>query len=401
MKKRIFIAVQYLEIGGAERSLVEMLRAVDYERCDIDLFVYRHSGELMDKLPAKMNLQPEIPAYRSLTIPIKEAVAKGHWFVALGRLLAKWKAKRNERKLRSKESIVIFQYVANYTTPFLPSLKKFGRYDLAISYLTPHNIVRDKVEANEKWAWVHTDYSYVGVDVEAELPVWATYDRIATVSEDVAKSFIGIFPSLKEKIFVFENILSEKTVREQANLNQNASDLNDIQRFEGIKLCSVGRFGYAKAFDRAVEICRLLVDSGISLRWYLIGYGGDEPLIRQAIIRFGMEGHFIILGKKSNPYPYMAACDIYVQPSRYEGKAVTVREAQILCKPVVITAYNTAHSQLKDGIDGAIVPNGTEGAAKGLADFIHNKELQNSIINYLVKHHYGNEDEVEKLYSNI
>ena len=401
MKKRIFIAVQYLEIGGAERSLVEMLRAVDYERCDIDLFVYRHSGELMDKLPAKMNLQPEIPAYRSLTIPIKEAVAKGHWFVALGRLLAKWKAKRNERKLRSKESIVIFQYVANYTTPFLPSLKKFGRYDLAISYLTPHNIVRDKVEANEKWAWVHTDYSYVGVDVEAELPVWATYDRIATVSEDVAKSFIGIFPSLKEKIFVFENILSEKTVREQANLNQNASDLNDIQRFEGIKLCSVGRFSYAKAFDRAVEICRLLVDSGISLRWYLIGYGGDEPLIRQAIIRFGMEGHFIILGKKSNPYPYMAACDIYVQPSRYEGKAVTVREAQILCKPVVITAYNTAHSQLKDGIDGAIVPNGTEGAAKGLADFIHNKELQNSIINYLVKHHYGNEDEVEKLYSNI
>lgn len=401
MKKRIFIAVQYLEIGGAERSLVEMLRAVDYERCDIDLFVYRHSGELMDKLPAKMNLQPEIPAYRSLTIPIKEAVAKGHWFVALGRLLAKWKAKLNERKVRSKESIVIFQYVANYTTPFLPSLKKFGRYDLAISYLTPHNIVRDKVEANEKWAWVHTDYSYVGVDVEAELPVWATYDRIATVSEDVAKSFIGIFPSLKEKIFVFENILSEKTVREQANLNQNASDLNDIQRFEGIKLCSVGRFSYAKAFDRAVEICRLLVDSGISLRWYLIGYGGDEPLIRQAIIRFGMEGHFIILGKKSNPYPYMAACDIYVQPSRYEGKAVTVREAQILCKPVVITAYNTAHSQLKDGIDGAIVPNGTEGAAKGLADFIHNKELQNSIINYLVKHHYGNEDEVEKLYSNI
>lgn len=399
MKKRIFIAIQYLEIGGAERSLVELLRAVDYERCAIDLFIYRHSGELRCNLPPEVNLLAENTTYSCLSIPIKKVVAKGHWLVAMGRLLAKWKAKRHSKRGESKEDITIFQYVADCTTPFLPSLKKYGRYDLAISYLTPHNIVRDKVEAKERWAWVHTDYSYVSVDVEAELPVWAAYDRIAAVSEDVAKSFIGIFPSLKEKVFVFENILSEKRVREQANLKQNASDLNEIQCFEGVKLCSVGRFSYAKAYDRAVEICRLLVDSGISLRWYLIGYGGDEPLIRQAIIRLGMERHFIILGKKSNPYPYIAACDIYVQPSRYEGKAVGVREAQVLGKPVVITSYNTAHSQLKDGIDGVIVPNDTEGAAKGLTDFIYNKELQHSIINYLEKHHYGNEDEVEKLYS--
>lgn len=40
---RIFIAIQYLEIGGAERSLIGLLNTLDYSRCQVDLFVYRHS----------------------------------------------------------------------------------------------------------------------------------------------------------------------------------------------------------------------------------------------------------------------------------------------------------------------------------------------------------------------
>ena len=62
-----------------------------------------------------------------------------------------------------------------------------------------------------------------------------------------------------------------------------------------------------------------------------------------------MEEHVLLLGKRTNPYPYIAACDIYAQPSRYEGKSVTVREAQMLCKPVAVTAYPTATSQVRDG----------------------------------------------------
>ena len=110
-----------------------------------------------------------------------------------------------------------------------------------------------------------------------------------------------------------------------------------------------------------------------------------------------MQEHFILLGKKLNPYPYIKACDGYVQPSRYEGKAVTVREAQILCKPVVITNYATALSQVQDGIDGVIVPNGVEGAATGIAAFLQDKQKQEQIVSYLQTHHYGNENEIKKL----
>ena len=84
-----------------------------------------------------------------------------------------------------------------------------------------------------------------------------------------------------------------------------------------------------------------------------------------------MEDNVILLGKRTNPYPYFRACDIYVQPSRYEGNPVTVHEALALGKPVVITAFPTAQVVVKDGVDGIVLPMDNDGFAKGLSRFIH------------------------------
>ena len=250
------------------------------------------------------------------------------------------------------------------------------------------------MRAKQKWAWIHTDYSFVGVDIKTELPIWAAFDRIISISEAVSKGFLSKFPSLNSKLLLIENILSEKMVREHSCVEIDAN----IFCGRDMKLCTVGRFSYPKAIDRAVLICKKIVDSGMDIIWYVVGYGGDEGLIRKVISENGMERHFILLGKQMNPYPYIKACDIYVQPSRYEGKAVTVREAQILEKPVVITNFPTASSQLVDGVDGIIVPNDVDGAAKGLMAFIKDVNKRNEIITYLHTHHYGNEEEVNKIY---
>ena len=148
-------------------------------------------------------------------------------------------------------------------------------------------------------------------------------------------------------------------------------------------------------------ICRRLVKSGLDVKWYIIGFGKDESLIHQKIAEAGMENHVIMLGKKDNPYPYIKACDVYVQPSRYEGKSITVREAQILCKPVVITNYATAKSQVIDGVDGVIVPMDNEACAQGILSVINNKELQERLMSHLSTHDYGNKSEVDKIYSLI
>ena len=399
-KPRIFIAMHYMEIGGAETALIGLLNALDPNRVDVDLFLYDHRGEMMQFIPEWVNLLPQIPKYSVLERPIVELVKRGFWGIAAARLWAKWLSQKAYKRSGSTlENNGGLDKMSKCTTPLLPRINQSVTYDLAISFLTPHRMVAEKVKAKKKIAWIHTDYTRVWVDAEDELKVWQKYDYVASISGDVTNTFLQVFPSLAPKIVEIENILSPTFVRKRAELQ----DVDKEIRHEGtITLLSVGRFSDAKNYDNVPDICKRLINkTKLNIRWYIIGYGGDEALIRQKIKEAGMEEHVILLGKRSNPYPYIKACDIYVQPSRYEGKSVTVREAQMLCKPVVVTNYPTAPSQIRSGIDGVIVPMDNEGCAHGLAEVICDKPLQERIIAHLKTHDYGNEAEVEKIYTLI
>lgn len=400
MKPKIFISMHYLEIGGAETALVGLLQCIDYTRYDVDLFLYAHRGEMMQFIPKEVNLLPEIKEYAHIECAMKQALRDGCWGVLYGRLKAKWLTRRYMAKKKAKESAACIQYVAECVSPYLPSLHSLGEYDLAISFLTPHNYVLDKVLAKKKICWIHTDYTIVDINVKQELPIWSAYDHVMSISPDVTKTTLQVMPSLKDKIVEMENLLSPAFVRKRAD----EGIVKEYEEEKAIKLLSIGRFCYQKNFENVADICRRVMavlneNKTVTIKWFLMGFGEDEDLVRQKIKEAGMERNVIILGKRSNPYPYIKACDIYVQPSRYEGKSVTVREAQMLCKPVVVTNYPTAPSQIRDGVDGRIVPTDNEGCATGLAEFILDNELQREIIGYLETHDYGNEAEIEKLYN--
>lgn len=396
--QKLFIAIHYLELGGAEISLIGLLQSLDYSKYVVDLFVYSHRGELMQFIPKEVNLLPEVKEYAQIERPLKDVVRDGYWKLAFARLKAKMQFRRYLRRNHPKDGSAILQYVSAAVSPHLPSLEYLGEYDLAISFLTPHNIVLEKVKAKKKAAWIHTDYSRIDVNTDMELPIWSSFDHIVSISQEVTKSFVSRFPSLQQKIIEIENILSAKFVRERAELISPQEVALEMKREEGeTVLLSVGRFCEAKNYDNVPDICRRIIEAGCPVKWYLIGYGGDEPLIRRKIAEAAMENNVIILGKKSNPYPYIKACDIYVQPSRYEGKSVTVREAQILCKPVVITDFTTAKSQVKDGIDGLIVPLDNEGCAAGIVGLIKDAEKQMSLIKYEQANDFGNEADSRKI----
>lgn len=396
-KPRILILIHYLEIGGAEISLIGLLNAIDKTKYDVDLFVYSHQGELMQLIPDGVNLLPENPKYSTLERPMKDVLREGYIDIVAARLLAKIRHRIYRRTHSiSGEDASIFQYVANCTTPLLPMVSN-KEYDLAISFLAPHNICLDKVRAKKKVAWIHTDYTRIHINKRLELPYWQPFDHIASISEAATEAFVKIFPELESKVIEVENILSPSFVQRRAN-----GVVEEIVPHNGVvNLLSVGRFCTAKNYDNLPFICKHLVEMGVNVRWYIIGFGGDEPLIRAKIAEAGMEKHVIILGKRSNPYPYIKACDIYVQPSRYEGKSVTVREAQMLCKPVVVTNYPTAPSQIENGVDGVIVPMDNRACAEGIKELIDDKELQDKIVTHLRSHDYGNEQEVEKIYKLI
>lgn len=394
MKPSILIFSQAMELGGAERSLLGLLDSIDYDRYDVDLFLMRHSGELMPYLNPKANLLPEIPQYAALAVPMASLIRNGQFGILCGRLQGKLAAQRfDKRHPSNKSSVAALTYSHKYTLRAMPQIS--GKtYDLAISFLTPHYFARERVKAKKYAAWIHTDYAALSLDRVTELAMWSKYDTICGVSEQTDKGFQAAFPELAGKVQIIENILPKELICHQAGESQA-----DMLSGESIELLSVGRFCDAKNFDSVPDICRRLTEAGLDVKWYLVGYGGDEPLIRRKIAEAGMQDRVIILGKKDNPYPYMRACDLYVQPSRYEGKAVTVREAQLLGKPVVITNYATSGSQLEDGVDGVIVPMDNAGCAAGIAALLRDPARMQQLSENCKKRDYTNSAEIEKIYA--
>jgi glycosyltransferase involved in cell wall biosynthesis len=193
-----------------------------------------------------------------------------------------------------------------------------------------------------------------------------------------------------------DNIISVELIKKLSN-EEMENPLKEDRRF---KLITVARLSHAKGIDNAIRALKILFNKGYrDLAWYVVGYGGDEAKLKDLIAKNQLCDHFILLGKKINPYPYIKAADLYVQPSRYEGKAVTVTEAQVLGKAIIITNYSTASSQLTKDVEGLICENSSSGLAKDIEKlYIHEKtrrcfERQNQ------SRVFCNNLELENLYS--
>ena len=380
-------------IGGAERSLLGLLEAIDYAQYDVSLFLYRHEGEFLAYIPDQVNLLPPMKEYGTFDVPIRSLLFSRRWRFGLARLISKAALKTHCLISGEKKGVwMSMQYTARYLLPLLPEIP--GEYDLGVMFLGVADPLIHKVKAKKKVTWCHTDYDTLYPNKGMDRKTYEAVDHVVFVSDACREKMTRFYPALTDKTRVIENILGEKLLLQQAEVP--VKDMPHLD--DGYRLLSIGRFSEAKNFDNVPNICKSLLDAGLHVKWYLIGYGGDESLIRQKILEEGMEEHVILLGKKENPYPYIKACDLYVQPSRYEGKCVTVREAQTLGKPVVITRYATSASQLEEGVDGVIVPMDNEGCAAGIADLLRDPARMARLSLTCMSRDYSNRQEIDKLY---
>ena len=391
-KKQILIVSGGMEIGGIERSLLGLLGEFDYDKYDVDLFLHSVSGEFLPLIDKRCNLLPEIPQCAAMTRPIK-TVLKQYPLIALNRLYKRF-AVQKKYGLNDASGFALLSGYWQSCVEFMPSLEK--EYDAAISFMWPHEYTAQKVKAKKKIAWIHTDYTVAQMDFKKDEKTWKMFDKIAGVSDDVCAAFKKVYPSLADRLVTIENVLSPDFVRAQAQLEQPDEIDGSLP-----SILSVGRFCPAKAFELIPQYSRIMLDKGCDHRWYIIGYGGEEELIKNEIQKYGVSRNVTVLGKKSNPYPYMAACDIYAQPSRYEGKAVTVREAQILAKPVLITDFETAQSQVENGVDGIICSMDAESVANAVMRLIDGKETREMLSRNCLERNYGNRDSLETIYKFI
>lgn len=375
-----------LEIGGAEKSLLSILNTIDYSKYEIDLFLYEQKGELMKQLPKEVNLLPEINIYKTLCESTKLTFKNGYIRLGVIRTISKYLA-----KLR-KVPMAYDQYMNLYANNILPNIEK--EYDIAISNIWPHNLIVDKVRAKKKIGWIHTDYSNMKIDYSMDLKVLNKLDFIVFVSDECKNTFNKIQHNLKSKSMVIENIVSSKLIEKLAEEDIEESYFNVAET----KILTVSRLHHEKGIDRTVNVCMRLKEDGIKFKWYIIGFGSQEEEIKLKIKELGLDNYMYILGKKVNPYPYFKKCDIYVQPSRFEGKAIAITEAKIFNKPIIITNYNSAKDQIKNRKTGLIVDNSVDGIYKGVKEMLIDSNTRESIIKNLRETNWSNEDEIDNLY---
>ncbi|PYZ95076.1 glycosyl transferase [Salipaludibacillus keqinensis] len=392
--KKILIASYDMEVGGVERSLISMLEHFDYDKFQVDLMLFRHQGDFMSQIPRKVNLLKEISEYTTFRKSMKELIKDKQFRISFARMRAKLSAEFSGKLSRIQEpGYYQMQLMWKHAMKLLPDLDK--EYDVAISYLWPHYFVADKVQATKKIAWIHTDYSNIETDIEEDQSIWMKFDHIISVSDSCKTSFLKKYNFLEDKVCVMENITSPEFIKKMS-INEVSNPLTKDKRF---KIVTVARLSHAKGLDNAVRALKLFRDrSGTDAVWYIIGYGGDEKKLLKLIEELDLSESFILLGKKINPYPFVRAADLYVQPSRYEGKSVTVIEAQILSKPVMITNYSTSSSQVKNGYDGLICELSINGIVEGLEVLSENSELRENLSLNCRKTNYSNSRELENLY---
>ena len=383
-----------MELGGVERSLLGLLDALDYARFEVDLFLFAHIGEMMKYIPAGVKLLPEEKLYRLRFAPIADLLHMGRFFIVTIRLISKIFGKLR-KLLRMGEDIYTCLCI-RILTFFLR--KQPREYDLALGFMAPHYYLLRKVNAAIKIGWVHTDYRVELLDVSFSRKMWEETDTIAAVSEGVRASFCALYPVLADKTITVENILNPTFIRREAA----AFDARPLMNAgSGFVILSVGRFCYAKAFDEAISACKILAAEGRPFCWCFIGYGMEEEFLQKQIIDMNLSDYAVILGKKENPYPYMAACDLFALSSRYEGKAVAVREAQILGKPVLIADFPTAQSQLINGFDGYICPMGAEGIAAGVRHMMDNPAFMKTLTQNVLRSDYSNKNALDELFARL
>jgi len=149
--------------------------------------------------------------------------------------------------------------------------------------------------------------------------------------------------------------------------------------------------------------CQLSIAMVIaSFCWSIvIGEGSERAALEQQIKEEKLEGKFVLLGEKENPYPYISNATIYAQTSRFEGRSSTINEAKILAKPIVVTNFDSVFEQIQSGVNGLIVEKDADAIADAIVKLLNDTALQTQFITQLQSESLGTETEIQKLYQII
>lgn len=400
MKKKLLFVGIIMNSGGTEKSFLSLAEAIDYTKYDVDLLLAKKEGAFMDLIPKEVNVI-EMEKYGEHFLQSGKNAVQNLWstFVkdnpfALFEILPYFLKIIFNRKKKTKYVIELWIKMARKFAPIET------KYDAAISFWGDRAMfyMVDKVRnAKKKITWMHFDYDTPPRDDEIYLKYFKECDKIVNVSAVVDDKLKERLPGIKDKCVIIENIQNAEVIK---RLSLEPDSFPDVQ-YKGRRILTIGRFSYQKGFDMIPPVLSRLRENGYEVRWYVIGDGKSEekePIISLAL-QYNVADSFLFLGEKINPYPFLKDCDLYCQPSRFEGKPISVEEAKIMACPIVAANYLSASEQLNGGRYGLICDISEDSLYNAVKTMLDSPDMCEKFSITLHNEVKGNLEEVEKFYA--
>ncbi len=362
----VLIVINNLLCGGAQKSLVSLLNFMDSESINVDLLVLNQKDMFFDNIPAWVNRLEPVKEIEAMYLPVNRILNAKTTPLTFFKFIAS----KLILKMKYNKEFDGVQNIWNSWKAFIPKQPK--NYDLAVSYVDGFSnyYVIDKVEAARKILWVHNEYDKLSYSDLFDRKYFNSAEKIVTISDECVKSLVRNFPDMNEKFYMLPNLSSAQLVKHMAG-EEKPVEYKDAENI----LVSVGRLTEQKGFDMAIEAAHQLKQEGVKFSWFIIGEGELESTLKEMINIYGLKDNVFLIGLRKNPYPYIKFADVFVQPSRYEGKSIVLDEAKILCKPIIVTNYPTVIDSITNQKNGIIVSFDKNELKTKIAELLNSKAL--------------------------
>ncbi len=351
MKRKLLFLIESLSGGGAEKVLTTLLQHLDYSKFDVTLCCITDIGKYVEEVKPYVHYTYILPNSTNLK-GWKKLIYKIKYKLIYNWLPLKW----------------VYQW-------FVPH-----HADIEIAFVegfTTKLLSHSLNQEAKKIAWVHIDLEQfhwtqsIYKDISSEEKCYQQFNQIITVSETARKAFQRKFKNVTTPIQTLYNPINSEDIISKSKENLSLP----IKNNHIIRLVSVGRFTKQKAYLRLLRIIDKLKAENYPIELWLLGDGEERAKIEMYIKEHQLESIVTLWGFQSNPYAYLAQCDLFICSSISEGYSTAVTEALILGIPVITTDCSGMHELLKDGECGIITENSEEALYHGLKELIENPSL--------------------------
>ncbi len=360
-KKKIIFITQALWIGGIETALVNLINKLDYDKYDVTCLITQNYLDMAERLTKNCRL---IVADRHSLV----SFTKPYKFKRLFSILEKPQGATKLRRLIWHILNILFKALENHLySGYIKEQMKNESFDTAIIYSDRVAEIAVKGINAKKFLMF---YHHGGMRREYHDSYgYKKSEKIIAVSENIAKELKEYRKKYADKIVTINNIVDIDSIIEKSK-----EPVEEVFSENSFNIVSCGRLSPVKGLHFGVEaVARLVKDGYTDIKWYIIGGGPIENEIKEQIAAHKMESHIFMFGMKSNPYPYIKKCDLFIQPSIFEGYSLSIMEAKILGRPILAT-HAAAGKQIENGVDGFLCDTNTASVYENLLRLYKNRE---------------------------